>query len=153
MRLRVIGGGGVEGGVVEEGVVGGGGVDGELVTVEEGGVVDGAVVVDLAPAGVEEAEDASGAEGEVESSGNANEAAAFAANGVEEITREVEGVMVKLDGDGGGAREEAFVNTADFGPAALDAAERIVHGDVVGRAPVFAHEDDVAGVEGAIELG
>ena len=108
--------------------------------------------MDLAPALVEEAEDARGAEGELENGGGAFVAATFAADGKEDVAGKVDRVIVKLDGDAGGAGEKAFVDAANFGPAALGAAKRIAHGGVVGRRPVFTHEDEVAGVEGAIKL-
>ena len=128
------------------------GVERGLIAVEERGVVDGAVMMDLAPVMAKETEDARGAEGEFEDGGGALKAAELAADNVEGFSTEVKGIVVELDGDLGLAGEESLVDAADFWPAALDAAEGIVHGDVVGRRPVLAHEDEIAGVESAIEL-
>lgn len=128
------------------------GVERGLIAVEESGIVDGAVVMDLAPVMVEKTEDARGAEGEFEDGGGTLKAATLAADGVEGFSAEMKGIAVELDGDAGLAGEESFVDAADFRPAALDAAEGIVHGDVVGRRPVLAHEYEVSGVKGAIKL-
>jgi hypothetical protein len=123
-----------------------------LVAIEEGGVVDGAVVMDLAPAVIEQAEDARGAEGEIEDGGGAFETAPFAADGVENFPRDMKRIIVKLDGGAGWAGEKSLVNTANLWPAALDAAEGIVHGNFVGWGPILAHEDKVASVKGTIKL-
>ena len=48
-----------------------------MVAIEESGIFDGAVVVDLAPALIEESEDASGANGEIKNGGWTFVAAAF----------------------------------------------------------------------------
>jgi hypothetical protein len=123
-----------------------------LVAIEKGGVVNGAVMMDLAPAVIEQAEDARGAESEIEDGCGAFETAPFLADGVENFSRNVKRIIVKLDGDVGWAREKALVNTANLRPATLDAAERVVHGTLVGWGPILAHEDEVAGVKGTIKL-
>ena len=129
------------------------GVEGGLVAVEIGGIFDGAVVVDLAPVMVEQAEDAGGAEVEFGDGSLRFEMATFAADGVENFSRDMQRIVVELEGDARGTIEEPLVDATDFGPAALGAAERIVHGNVVEGRPVLAHEQDVAAIESAIELG
>ena len=64
----------------------------------------------------------------------------------------MERIIVELDGEPDGAGEEAFVDAADFGPTVFDAAEGIVHRDVIEGGPILAHEHNVSSVEGAIEL-
>ena len=135
----------------EERIVGEG-VESGLVAIEEGGVVAGTVVVDLAPVVVEEAEDARGAKREIESGGGGFEVGAFVAHGVKSFAGNVERIIVELGGDTRGTEKKFFVDATDFGPAPFGAAEGIVHGDVVGGGPVLAHEDDVSGVKGAIKL-
>jgi len=127
-------------------------VERRLIAVEKSGIVNGAVMMDLAPVMVEKTEDARGTEGEFEDGRGTLKAAALAADDIEDFSTEVKGIVVELNGEASLASEEPFVDAADFRPAALDAAEGVVHGDVVGRGPVLAHEDKVAGVEGAIEL-
>ena len=144
--------GAATGGRGDEEIVGGVGVEEGLAAIEESGVVGGTVVVDLAPVLIEEAEDAGGAEGQVECGGSGFEAAAFTADGVENFSRDVQRIMMEFNGNASAAGEEAFVNAADFGPATLDATDGIVHGNVVERGPILAHEDDVSGVKGTIEL-
>ena len=128
------------------------GVHGGLVEVELGGIVDGTVVVDLSPVMFEKAEDAGGAEGQLGDGGGSFEATAFATYGKEDFAGDVERVIVELDGDASGAGKKLFVHAADFGPAAFDPAERIVHGNFFEGRPILAHEDDVAGIECAIKL-
>src|SRR5580692_7120271 len=101
---------------------------------------------------IEKAEDAGGAEGEIGDSVWSFEAASFAANGKEDFAGDVERVIVELDGDASGAGKKLFVHAADFGPAAFDPAERIVHGNFFEGRPILAHEDDVAGIKCAIKL-
>jgi hypothetical protein len=151
-RGGVVGLGAATGGRGDEEIVWGTGVEAGLVAIEESGVVDGTVVVDLAPVVIEEAENARGAEGQVECGGSGFEAAAFTADGVENLSRDVQRIMVEFNSNASGAGEETFVNATDFGPATLDATNGIVHGNVVERGPILAHEDDVAGVKGTIEL-
>jgi len=127
-------------------------VDGGLVAIEEGGVVTGTVVVDLAPVVIEEVKDARGAERKIESGGGRLEVGALVAYGEERFTGDVEGIIVELDGDAGAAEKKFFVDATDFGPAAFGATEGIVHGDAVGGGPVLAHEDDVSGVKSTIKL-
>jgi hypothetical protein len=128
------------------------GVEDGLVAIEESGIFDGTVVVDLAPAAVEETEDARGAEGEIEGGSGTFKAAAFVADGVEKFSRDVERISVELDGDASGAGEDAFVDAADFGPATFHAADGIVHGSVVEGGPILTHEENVASVKGTIKL-
>ena len=128
------------------------GVDGGFVEVELGGVVDRTVVVDLAPVMIEEAEDTGGAEGEIGDGGCSFEATAFTTHGKEDFAGDVERVIVELDGDACRAGKKFFVDAADFGPAAFDAAEGIVHGDFFEGRPILPHEDDVAGIKCAIKL-
>jgi hypothetical protein len=130
----------------------GGGSQGGSVAVELGRIFDGAVVVDLAPVVIEEAIDAGGAEGKFGDGGGSFQAAAFATNGVEKLAGNVERIAAELDGDADGTGKEAFVDAANFRPTALDAADGIVHGDVVERGPILTHEHNVSGVEGAVEL-
>jgi hypothetical protein len=147
------GGSGAEGwGSSEEERIVGEGVDGGLVEVELGGVVDGAVVMDLSPVMFEKAEDASGAEGQLGDGGGSFEATAFATYGKEDFAGDVERVIVELNGDASRAGKKLFVDAPDFGPAAFDAAEGIVHGNFVEGRPILPHEDDVAGIKCAIKL-
>jgi hypothetical protein len=120
--------------------------------VEESGIVDGAVVMDLAPVVIEQAEDARRTEGKIEDGGGGFKAATLAADGVEQFTRDVERIVVELGRNASGPSEKFFVHTADFGPAAFGAADGIVQGDVVGRRPILSHEDDVSRVKCAIKL-
>lgn len=120
--------------------------------IEESGIVNGTVVVDLAPTLIEEAKDARGAEVQFENGGGAFVAASFAADGVEDISGDVESVIVEFDGDTSRAGEDAFVDTANFLPTAFAAVEWTVYTGVVGGRPIFAHEDEVASVKGTIKL-
>jgi hypothetical protein len=80
------------------------------------------------------------------------EAPALASDGVENVATDVERIIVEFDSNTGGAGEESVVDTTDFRPAAFQAAERRVDGDVLGGRPVVAHEDDVSSVESSIKL-
>jgi len=108
--------------------------------------------MDLTPLVADETEDARGADGENKTGGGAFVDTAFAAHGVEDVSCNMQSVTIERGGDVSGAGKEALIDAADFGPAALDATQRIIHGDVVGGTPIFLHERDVAVVEGAIEL-
>jgi hypothetical protein len=131
-------------------------VKGGLVSGEELGIFDGAVVMDLAPLGFDAAKDARGAEVQVEASFSCFqvgfEVAAFATHCVENIVKDVHGVVVKFHGHFVGTVKDTLVDRFDFLPAAFDAAKGIVHGDFQGVVPVFGHAGEVAVVEGAVEL-
>ncbi len=96
-------------------------------------------MVDLAPVVIKQPEDASGAEGKFGDGGGSFQASAFATYRVKKFGGNVQGIIVELDGDADGAGENAFVDAANFRPTALDAAEGIVHGDVVEGGPILAH--------------
>jgi hypothetical protein len=132
--------------LAESGLVGG----------EELGIFDRAVVMDLAPLGVDAAIDARGPEVKIEASFSGFQVgfqmAAFAANRVENIVKDMQGVIVKLHGDFVRAVEDALVNRFDVLPAAFDSTEGIVHGDFLGGVPVVGHAREVAFVESAVEL-
>src|SRR5262245_48407498 len=101
---------------------------GLLIGREQLRVLDRAVMVHLAPvaSGVA-AEEAAGADGEIEGLALALEAAALASDGPEHTARDVQRVVAELDVDPGGTCEDALIDRADSRPAALDAAQRIVH--------------------------
>jgi hypothetical protein len=128
------------------------GVEERLVAVEECGIFYGTMVMDLAPVVIEKTEDSRGSEIEIENRDGTFQTAAFAADGVKQFAGNVKRVIVEFDADADGPGEEFFIDTADFGPAALDATHGIIHGDVVRRRPVLAHEEDVASVKGSIKL-
>jgi len=113
-------------------------------------------MMDLAPLGVDAAKDARGAEIQVEARFSrfqmGFEVAAFASHCVENFVEDMQGVVVKFHGDLVGAEEDALVDRFDIVPAAFDATEGIVHGDFQGVIPIFGHADEVAFVEGAVEL-
>ena len=127
-------------------------MDGGLVEVQLRGVVDGTVVVDLAPMVIEQAKDARGAEDEIADGGKGFETAALAAHGEERFAGDVQRIAVELHGDACGAGEKMFIDAADFRPAAFDAADRIIHGNFFKGRPVLSHENDVASIECTIKL-
>ncbi len=94
-------------------------------------------MVDLPPAAGRTAEDARGADRQVEPDGAALEAPPLPAHRVEDRVRPVDGVVVELDEETAVAPEEPLVHRADGRPAARDAAQRIVHHRVIGRLPVL----------------
>ncbi len=59
---------------------------------------------------------------------------------------------MKLDLHARRAGEDALIHRTDLRPAALDAAERIIHGDVWGILPVLGHQSQIAAIEGTVEL-
>ena len=123
-----------------------------MIAIEESRVVDGPVMMDLAPAMIEKAEDAGRAKGKIEGDGRGFEAAAFATNGVEDFSGNVKRVVEELDGNAGGTGEKFFVDATDFGPAAFGAAKGVIEGDIVSRRPILPHEDDISSVKCTIEL-
>lgn len=128
------------------------GVDRGLVEVQLGGVFDGAVMVNLTPVMIQHTKDARRAEGQIGNGGWRFEPASFAADGVEEFAGDVQRIVGELGGDAGWAGKEPFVDPADFGPAAFDAAEGVVHGDFFEGRPILSHENDVLGIKCAIKL-
>lgn len=129
-----------------------GSAGGGLIGGEERGVVDGAVVMDLAPPAIMETENACGADGKIEGLAAGGEMAAFPADGVEEFAGLVERVIEEFDVDSSGALENASVDRADVLPAALDTANGVVERSVSGVIPILLHEREIASVEGTIEL-
>jgi len=127
-------------------------IEGGLVAVEQSGIFHGTVMVHLAPMVIEKAVNPRGAKRQIQSAGLGLQTATFPAHRVKNLSRHVQGVIMEFDREARRSIEQPLVHAANFGPAALDAADRIVHGDVVEGRPILPHEHDVAGVKCAIKL-
>ena len=125
---------------------------GGLVLAEKLGVIYGAMVMHLAPRAIDLREDARGANGQGQIEALDAEVTALAANRIEHFGRLMDGVVPELDVDLCRTREEALVDRTDRVPAALDATEWVVHGNVLGRGPVRCHKRHIPAVEGTVEL-
>ena len=96
-------------------------------------------MVDLAPTVAYTAKYPTNADGEVELGTGFRKGAALAADRTEHLADDVERVVVELDLHLRWALEDAFMDRANFWPAALYTAKRIVHGNVFRMVTVFRH--------------
>jgi hypothetical protein len=115
-------------------------------------IIDGAVVVQLAPTIGLETENAGGADNQVDGRTGGSEMAAFATDGEEQLWRGVERIVDELDLNDGWAREDALVDGTNVFPAAADAPNRIIERSLGSRVPVLLHVREIAPVEGTVEL-
>src|SRR5215469_16055311 len=110
------------------------------------------MVVHLTPVMIQKTIDTRSAKRQIERCTLRLDAATFPAYGIEKLSRDVQRIVVQFHGNAYGAIKNLFVHATDFGPAALNAADRIVHRSVVEGRPVLPHQHDVARIECAIEL-
>lgn len=109
-------------------------------------------MVDLAPVMIQKTENAGSSESQVEGGNGTFEAATFATDRVKNLARNVQRIVEKFHSNTSGSEEELFVDTANLRPTAFDAADRIIHGDIVEGRPILAHEDNVLSIKGTIKL-
>src|SRR3989344_7835740 len=105
----------------------------------------------LLPAAVQLAENAAGANREIETPAVALEITALPAHGVKESLGFVQRVIMEFDVDLCRPVEYPLIDSADFFPTATQTAKGIGHGDLLRPRPVTAHGAEVAGVEGAVK--
>src|SRR6185437_1629276 len=103
-----------------------------LIGSQESWIVDGTMVMHLAPPTIASAKDSAGADGEVEPHVVPLERPAFATHGVEHISDHVNRVVVEFDPHATCTLEHALVHRTNFRPAAFDTAQWVVHGGGVG---------------------
>src|ERR1700678_1905281 len=118
----------------------------------ENGIFNRAVVMNLSPSVIDEAEQSAGAELQIQRIFVALQHALFPADSAKRVAEVVQGKVVKLYVDRRRRTEDAFINLANFVPSISNASDRMRHGGLIRRNPIALHQHQVAGVERAIEL-
>ncbi len=126
--------------------------DCRLIVAQQAWIIDGAMVVNLPPATVDQDEYPRRPDREVYDDLAASKLAALSADRLKDVRVFVNRIVPELDMNSCGSVEEPFVDASYRLPAARDTAKRVRHDRLGSQQPGRRHPVEVAAIERAIEV-